>query len=229
MSRVMGILLALLVALAAPAVYAADSGGPGASTAAAQARVILVYGDSISAGYGIRVEQGWVSLLGQRITHEGYEFRVVNASVSGETSTGGLARLPRTLDTLRPAIVILELGANDGLRGLPLAVTRTNLDRMLTLASAHGAQLLLLGLRLPPNYGERYTTGFAQLYEQLAAQHHVAWVPFLLEGVALHAELMQDDGLHPNARGQPLLLDNVWPKLVVLLRAAGARTGTEGR
>lgn len=225
----MGILLALLVALTAPAVYAADSGGPGASTAAAQAPVILVYGDSISAGYGIRVEQGWVSLLGQRIAREGYEFRVVNASVSGETSTGGLARLPRTLDALRPAIVLLELGANDGLRGLPLAITRANLDRMLTLASAHGARLLLLGLRLPPNYGERYTTGFAQLYEQLAAQHHVALVPFLLEGIALHPELMQDDGLHPNARGQPLLLENVWPKLVALLRAAGSRPGSEGR
>jgi acyl-CoA thioesterase-1 len=224
----MGILLALLVALSAPAVYAADSSGRGAGTAAAQSPVILIYGDSISAGYGIRVEQGWVSLLGQRIAHEGYEFRVVNASVSGETSTGGLARLPHTLATLRPAIVILELGANDGLRGLPLAVTRANLDRMLTLASADGAQLLLLGLRLPPNYGERYTSGFAQLYEQLATQHHVAWVPFLLEGVALHPELMQDDGLHPNARGQPLLLDTVWPKLVALMRAA-ARPGTEGR
>ena len=126
--------------------------------------------------------------------------------------------------------MILELGANDGLRGLPLAMhTRQSRPHDRRCASAHGAAVLLLGMRLPPNYGERYTTGFAQLYEQLAAQHHVALVPFLLEGIALHPELMQDDGLHPNARGQPLLLENVWPKLVALLRAAGSRPGSEGR
>lgn len=178
---------------------------------------MLVFGDSLSAGYGIRVEQGWVSLLAQKIEHEGYGFRVVNASVSGETTDGGLARLPRALAVQKPRIVLLELGANDGLRGLPLAGTRDNLDKMITLMQSQHIAVLLLGLRLPPNYGERYTGGFMSMYQELAASHHIALLPFLLDNVALHDDLMQADGLHPNEKGQPLLLDNVWPKLLPLL------------
>jgi acyl-CoA thioesterase-1 len=210
MSRVIGILMAWLL-IVPPAAAAA------AAAAAATGPVLLVFGDSLSAGYGIRVEQGWVSLLAQKIEHEGYGFRVVNASVSGETTDGGLARLPRALAVQQPRIVLLELGANDGLRGLPLAGTRGNLDKMIALLQSQHVAVLLLGLRLPPNYGERYTGGFMSMYQELAASHHIALLPFLLDNVALHADLMQADGLHPNEQGQPLLLDNVWPKLLPLL------------
>lgn len=189
---------------------------------------MLVFGDSLSAGYGIRVEQGWVSLLAQKIEQEGYGFRVVNASVSGETSAGGLARLPRALGVQQPRIVVLELGANDGLRGLPLEQTRENLAQMLTLLRQAHVAVLLLGLQLPPNYGERYTGGFMAMYQSLADEYHIALLPFLLENVALKPALMQADGLHPNEQGQPLLLDNVWPRLVPLLRAQKAGRGRGG-
>jgi acyl-CoA thioesterase I len=212
MSRVIGILWAVLVALPP----AASAAGPAAS---APVPAILVFGDSISAGYGIPVEQGWVSLLARRTEQEGYGFRVVNASVSGETTAGGLARLPHVLDVQRPAILVLELGANDGLRSLPLDRSRANLEQMILLAQQRGAAVLLLGMRLPPNYGERYTTGFQAMFASLARLHRIASVPVLLEGVDLHPELMQADHMHPNEQGQPLLLDNVWPKLVPLLRA----------
>jgi acyl-CoA thioesterase-1 len=210
MSRVIVILMAWLIAL--PAVGAAPA------VAATAMPVILVFGDSLSAGYGIRVEQGWVSLLAQKIEHEGYGFHVVNASVSGETSAGGLARLPRALSLQQPRIVLLELGANDGLRGLPLQQTQENLGKMIALLQQQHITVLLLGLRLPPNYGERYTSGFAAMYQSLKDQYHVPLLPFLLENVALKSDLMQPDGLHPNEQGQPLLLDNVWPTLVPLLR-----------
>jgi acyl-CoA thioesterase-1 len=217
MLRVIGILMAWLVTLpAAGAAAAAAAAAPSPATAS----VVLVFGDSLSAGFGLRIEQGWVSLLAQKIEHEGYGFRVVNASVSGETTAGGLARLPRALNVQHPRIVLLELGANDGLRGLPLAQTQANLERMITLLQSQHIALLLLGLRLPPNYGERYTSGFMAMYQDLAASHRIALLPFLLENVALKPEFMQADGLHPNAQGQPLLLDNVWPKLEPLLKAA---------
>jgi acyl-CoA thioesterase-1 len=223
MSRVIGILMVWLTIAASTAAAAATAATGGAAApvapSPAAAPVILVFGDSLSAAHGIRVEQGWVSLLAQKIEREGYGFRVVNASVSGETSAGGLARLPRALSVQQPRIVLLELGANDGLRGLPLEQTQYNLDRMLTLLKEHHLPVLLLGLRLPPNYGERYTSGFAAMYQGLAERQHVPLLPFLLENVALHPELMQSDGLHPNEQGQPLLLDNVWPKLLPMLRA----------
>lgn len=181
--------------------------------------MILVYGDSLSAGYGMAVDEGWVSLLADRVHREGYGFQVVNASVSGETTTGGLERLPHALAAHDPAIVVLELGANDGLRGLPIATTRSNLDAMIGLANQGKRRVLLLGMRMPPNYGARYTQGFESLYATLAQQHRTAFVPFLMAGVAGKIELIQADGLHPNARAQPLLLDNVWPALAPLLRA----------
>ena len=182
--------------------------------------VILVFGDSISAGYGIRVEQGWVRLLAHRIAQLGYGFEVVNASVSGETTAGGLARLPHALELQQPRIVILELGGNDGLRGLPLAGARDNLQQMIALARSQGAAVLLLGMRLPPNYGERYTDGFQMMYTELAERDRIPLVPFLLEKVALNPALMQADGIHPTEQGQPLLLDSVWPKLEPLLHEA---------
>jgi len=216
----MGFLLALLLALAAP-LARADQAAP----------VILVFGDSLSAGYGIHVDQGWVSLLARKISQTGYGFKVINASVSGETTAGGLGRLSHALDVQRPRILVLELGSNDGLRSLPLNGTRANLDQMITLARARGITVLLLGMRMPPNYGERYTTGFQDMYSTLAQAHKLPLVPFLLDQVALNPALMQADGMHPNEGGQPLLLDNVWPKLEPLLRAdasSGAGAGAAG-
>jgi acyl-CoA thioesterase I len=186
--------------------------------AVASARTILVFGDSLSAAYGIRPEQGWVTLLAQRLQAQGYGYQVVNASVSGETSSGGLERLPRALELHQPAIVILELGANDGLRGLPVNVMRENLAHMVQLAQAAGARVLLVGIRIPPNYGPRYTEEFAAVYAQLAQQYRVPLVPFLLQKVALDPALMQQDGLHPNAAGEPPLLDTLWPYLETLLK-----------
>ena len=176
-----------------------------------------MFGDSLSAAYGLKPEQGWVALLEKRLQMQGYGYHIVNASISGETSSGGLARLPRALALNKPAIVILELGANDGLRGLPVATTRANLARMLALITQSGAKALLLGIRLPPNYGPRYGHEFAAMYGELAAERRVGLVPFLLERVALNADLMQADGLHPTEAGEPQVLDTVWPFLMPLL------------
>jgi len=184
----------------------------------ASARTILVFGDSLSAAYGIRPEHGWVALLAQRLHAQGYGYQVVNASVSGETSTGGLERLPRALQLHTPEIVILELGANDGLRGLPASALRESLARMVQLSQAAGARVLLVGIRIPPNYGPRYTEEFARVFPELARQYHVPLVPFLLEKVALDPALMQDDGMHPNAAGEPPVLDTLWPYLKPLLK-----------
>jgi len=178
---------------------------------------LLVFGDSLSAGYGLAPDQGWASLLQPWLASRGYGQRVVNASVSGETTSGGRSRLPRALDQHHPAVVILELGANDGLRGLPLATASANLGAMIDVIKASKAQVLLVGVELPPNYGPAYTSAFRRMYADLARQHHVALVPFLMEGVALDPRLMQADGLHPNAAGQPRLLDTVWKALQPLL------------
>ena len=188
-------------------------------SARAETPVILVFGDSISAGYGLaRVEQGWVALLQTRLKDEHYGYQVLNASVSGETTAGGLARLPRALDLHKPKIVILELGGNDGLRALPIAQMRANLVRMVDLASAAGAKVLLLGIRMPPNYGPEYTEQFRLCYSDLARDKKLPLVPFLLNDVAQFPDLMQADGIHPNERGQSKLLANVWPSLKPLLR-----------
>ena len=178
------------------------------------APVVLVFGDSLSAGYGLRPGVGWVDLLSQRLPGEGYGFRVINASVSGETSEGGLARLPRALALHQPRLVVLELGANDGLRALPISALRENLERMISLCLKSGARVVLLGIRLPTNYGARYNTLFEQTAAALARQHHIAFVPWFMRDVADHPQLMQADGLHPAERGQPILLQNVWPVLV---------------
>jgi acyl-CoA thioesterase-1 len=159
-----------------------------------------------------------VPLLQKRLQTQGYVTPVVNASVSGETTGGGVQRLPRALELHKPSLVILELGANDGLRGLPVRETSANLEKMIGMVRAAGAQLLLIGMRMPPNYGPRYTADFRQMYEDVAQQNHLPLVPFLLESVAMNPDLMQADGMHPNARAAPLLLDTIWPRLVPLLR-----------
>jgi len=184
----------------------------------ASARTILVFGDSLSAAYGIRPEEGWVTLLAQRLQSQGYGYQIVNASVSGETSGGGLERLPRALELHHPALVILELGANDALRGLPLATTQNNLATMVRLSQSAGARVLLIGLKIPPNYGPRYTEQFARMFPAVANQYHLPLVPFLLEEVALDPQRMQADGLHPNARGQLPILETVWTYLKPLLK-----------
>ncbi len=190
----------------------------------AAAPVILVFGDSISAGYGLpRVEQGWVALLQARLKDQGYGYQIVNASVSGETTEGGLARLPRALNLHHPAIVVLELGGNDGLRALPAGQMRDNLSRMAELAQAAGAKVVLLGMRMPPNYGPQYAAQFSQAYDDMAREKRLPFVPFVLAGVATSPGLMQADGIHPNEAGQPQLLDNVWPALKPLLTRANER------
>ncbi len=183
----------------------------------AESPVLLVVGDSLSAAHGIRVEQGWVSLLADRLKSSGYVYRVVNASSSGETTGGALARLPRALELHRPAVVIVELGGNDGLRGLPVRDIRANLEALVRQAQRSGARVLLIGMRIPPNYGPVYTRDFHEVFATVARQCAVPLVPFFLDGIALDDALMQEDGLHPNAAAQPKLLDQVWPKLLLIL------------
>ncbi|GBL45053.1 arylesterase precursor [Sulfuriferula multivorans] len=193
------------------------------SGAAQAAPVILVFGDSLSAGYGLETSQAWPSLLQQRLNHNKQNWRVVNASISGETSAGGLARLPAALVQQKPAIVILELGANDGLRGLSLTAMQHNLDAMILLIQHTGARVLLVGIHLPPNYGMAYTEKFLHTYETLAQQRHVALLPSLLSGIETKRELFQADGFHPIASAQNQVLDNVWKSLQPLLTARRLR------
>jgi acyl-CoA thioesterase-1 len=185
---------------------------------AAEPPVILVLGDSLSAGFGLAPGQGWVSLLQQRLKKEGYGHRVVNASVSGETTDGGLARLDRALATHEPAIVIVELGGNDGLRGLPVSRVEANLGQIVTKSLEAGADVLLLSVSMPTNYGPQYTSAFRQAFENLGRRHDIAVGALMSAGFARDLSLFQPDGIHPNARAQPLLLDSVWPQLTPLLR-----------
>jgi acyl-CoA thioesterase-1 len=188
-----------------------------ATSRAEDAPVILVLGDSLSAGFGLPRQSGWVRLLEQRLGELGYPHRVVNASQSGETTAGGLTRLPALLKRLSPAVLILELGANDGLRGLSLQEIDANLTRLVRLGKAAGADVLVLGNRLPPNYGTAYTDRFQAVFKTVSEREQVALVPRLLAGVADDWGLMQSDGMHPNARAQPRMLDNVWPGLAPLI------------
>jgi acyl-CoA thioesterase-1 len=189
------------------------------SASAVAERVLVVLGDSLTAGYGIDVRQGWVSLLQHRLAGRGW--RVVNAGISGDTSAGGLARLPALLRREHPAVVVIALGSNDGLRGLPFEQLRDNLTAMVRQAREGGARVLLVGARVPPNYGSDYAEAFHRVFLQVARAEGVPLVPFLLDGVALDPKLMQADGYHPNARGQPRMLANVWPALEPLLEEAG--------
>ncbi|MEH6575613.1 MAG: arylesterase [Amphritea sp.] len=180
---------------------------------------LLVMGDSLSAAYGMPQQQGWVSLLQQRLNSEGYSYQVVNASISGETTHGGLSRLERQLEMHQPDLVIIALGANDGLRGTPLSLIEANLTRLVTQVKNSGSRVLLLEMRLPPNYGPQYAEGFTQLFSRVSQEQQVELLPFFLAPVVLQPELMQGDGLHPNARAQPVLLDQVWLRLQPLLNA----------
>ena len=170
-----------------------------------------MFGDSLSAGFGIDVDQSWTSLLQERLEHQGYEHRVVNASISGETTEGGATRIARAIDNFDPALIILELGGNDGLRGFPPSRMKGNLDKIIRTSKTSGAAVVLLGIRIPRNYGQRYTDSFENVYRELAAEYEIPWIEFFMDGVALNDDLMQADGIHPNAAAQPILLDNAWP------------------
>lgn len=203
------ILFSSLLALCAPMAVTAQ---------AARAPVILVVGDSLSAAYQIPKSQGWVSLLAQRLKDKRLPYEVANASVSGETSAGGLQRLGAALQQFQPSIVVIELGANDGLRGLSLQAMQHNLEQMIRSSQQARAKVVLLEMYIPPNYGPQYTQGFTAVYHQLAQQYRLTLVPFFLQGVAGQRALLLDDGLHPNAQAQPQLLENVWSSLTPLLK-----------
>ena len=193
---------------------------PGTGLAAAgKAPVILVYGDSLSAEYGLPRGAGWAALMEQRLKQLKMNYSVANASISGETTAGGAARINAELTRIRPAIVIIELGGNDGLRGLALTATRTNLESMIEAALAAGARVLLCGMQLPPNYGRDYTERFRAMYGELAKRHKLALLPFFLEGIGERRDLFQADGIHPVAEAQARILDNVWAQLAPLLKA----------
>ncbi len=180
-------------------------------------KVILVVGDSLSAAYEMELGESWPSLLQNRLTEDGYTYRVFNSSIVGDTTQGGQARLPRLLEEYHPRIVIIELGGNDGLRGLALDVTRANLGSMITQSLDSGARVVLAGIQIPPNYGKTYTEKFDAMYRSLASEHDVQLIPFLLQGVALDSAMMRDDGIHPTAQAQPKLLDTVWQALEPIL------------
>ena len=182
-----------------------------ANAASADAPNVLIFGDSLSAGYGIEVDQSWASLLQARLKEQGYEHRVINASISGETTEGGATRIDSALEAFSPTLVILELGANDGLRGFPASRMKANLEKIVTRAKATGAAVVLLGIRIPSNYGPRYSAEFEDVFRQVSADFDVKWIEFFMEGIALNDALLQQDRIHPNAEAQPILLDNAWP------------------
>lgn len=186
---------------------------------------ILVVGDSLSAAYNMELRQAWPSLLQARLQQDGYVWQVFNSSITGDTTEGGLARLPRLLERYRPAIVIIELGGNDGLRGLPLDVTRSNLSQMIQQSKNSGAQVILTGIRIPPNYGTAFVREFELMYAELAGEYETGLVPFFMEGVALVPGMMQADGVHPSIQAQPVLLDNVWPEIEALLQRQSPSAG----
>ncbi len=202
------LLLTLLMAFSVPSVWAKET---------AQQGKLLVIGDSLSAAYGIDVEEGWVALLSDRLAAEGYPLQVINSSVSGDTSANGLSRLPTLLADYQPAIVIIELGGNDGLRGLSLKELKSNLTQMVEQSQAAGAQVLILGVQIPSNYGAGYTRLFSDTFVQVANAGSTALVPSFMSGMETSIELFQDDGIHPSAKAQPLLLDNTWAELKPLL------------
>ena len=186
------------------------------SVQAADEDTIVILGDSLSAAYGMEVSQSWPSLLQQRLDEDGHAYRVFNSSIAGDTTQGGLARLPRLLEKQLPSIVLIELGGNDGLRGLPIDVTRSNLASMIEQSRSIGAKVILAEIRIPPNYGRTYTQKFNALFHELAGQDGVTLLPFLLQDIALEPGMMMADGIHPTVAAQPVILDEVWKILVLL-------------
>ena len=227
MARTLGVMIALTAGIAVPPAQAQDmrptTATPAVATNPAKQPppVIVVLGDSLSAGYGLPPNTGWVPLLTQRLTATPpgkNHYTVVNSSISGDTTSGGRSRLPSTLARVHPSIVIVELGANDALRGLPMSVTQANLEAIIEASQAAGAKVVLVGMQIPPNYGPAYTAAFSSLFPSLAKRYHTSLVPFLLQGIADKPELFQADQMHPVAKAQPVLLENVWASLLPLLQ-----------
>ena len=188
-----------------------------ATASGSEPPTVLIFGDSLSAGYGIEVDQSWAALLQARLKDQGYEHRVINASVSGETTEGGATRIDTALADFSPELIILELGGNDGLRGFPVARMKGNLEKIVARAKASGAAIVLLGIRIPTNYGPRYSAEFESVFRQVADEFEVQWIEFFMDGIALNDDLLQDDRIHPNAVAQPMLLDNAWPVISATL------------
>jgi|SRR5882672_1134332 len=193
-----------------------------AVTAAAQAATLLIFGDSLSSAYGIGPREGWVTLLEERLKQQKFDYNVVNASISGETTSGGAARIDEALARTKSGLMIVALGGNDGLRGLPASQIKDNLTRIVEAARRRGARVLLVGIRMPPNYGPQYLREFEAVYTEVARRHKVPLVPFMLQGVADRRELMQPDNIHPTAAAQPVILETVWKGLLPLLKSGGA-------
>ena len=214
MNFVKTLLGALLLGIAPGLTQAANAGK---EPQAENKPVILVIGDSLSAEYGLERGSGWVEKISEKLQQESSEYQIRNSSISGDTTSGGLTRLPGALQTHRPEVVVIELGANDALRGLSLDMTRKNLNEMTTLAQESGAQVLLVGMQIPPNYGRRYTEEFRQLFSDVAQQNKAQLVPFLLDGIAANPNYFQGDGIHPNEQAQPMLANNVWAELKPML------------
>lgn len=210
-------LLAVIGCAATAPARAADALANTATTAPATAPAIVVLGDSISAEYGLPRDTGWVNLMRQKLTQERFDYSVANSSISGDTTSGGLARLPAALNRIEPKVVIVELGANDALRGVPLGTTEANLRTIIEKSQAANAKVLLVGMYVPPNYGPDYSQKFHAVYEKLSKEKHVPLVPFLLAGMENKPEMFQADQIHPTPQAQPLLLNNVWPVLRPLL------------
>jgi acyl-CoA thioesterase-1 len=190
---------------------------PGFAAPAAQGKTLLVYGDSLSAAYGMPERRGWVALLEDRLQRERFDYSVANASISGETTAGGLARIGGVLERLKPGVVIVALGANDGLRGLPVAAMKKNLDAIIAQSQKAGARVLVVGMRMPPNYGETYARAFERAFAEVAKSRRAALLPFMMEGFAEKTELFQPDRIHPGETAQPAVLNNVWKPLAPLL------------
>lgn len=180
-------------------------------SAHAESPTVLIFGDSLSAGYGIEVDQSWAALLQKRLEQQGYEHTVVNASISGETTEGGATRIGAALQNFAPELIILELGGNDGLRGFPAKRMQANLEAIIESAKSSGAEVILLGIRIPINYGPRYSAQFEAVFRDVSEKHGIHWIEFFMDGIALNDDLLQDDRIHPNAAAQPILLDNAWP------------------
>ena len=189
-----------------------------AAVAGDEPPTVLIFGDSLSAGYGIEVDQSWAALLQARLRDQGYEHQVINASISGETTEGGATRIDTALADFSPELIILELGGNDGLRGFPAARMKGNLEKIVTRAKASGAAIVLLGIRIPTNYGPRYSAEFEGVFREVSEEFGVQWIEFFMEGIALNDDLLQDDRIHPNAVAQPMLLDNAWPIISATLK-----------
>ncbi len=213
-----GCVLAIMASLPIDGIAATASVPVSKTPAAAAPASIVVLGDSLSAEYGLDRDTGWVALMRKRLTQSAADYNVVNASISGETTTGGKTRLPAILARVHPTVVIVELGANDALRGIPLALSTSNLGSIIQSSQAAGAKVLVIGMRIPPNYGPDYSEKFFDTFAQLAKQYRTAYVPFLLDGLVDDPSLFQADQIHPTAAGQPRMLDNVWPALKPLLK-----------